>query len=424
MELPLIWETCNSACSERVCLCNPSKLSRFYARLLYQIHRNLIQLLKPRLMLLYVIGSIAKDEVSCFTIKRNNDNGVLFISDLDLIAFTDLVSYIKCRLTHCDRIGVTYAEALRSLGIETHVSIAITSLKLYKLLRFLKFNTINFYEMRKAFCHEFLGLCVVNKGKNREPSTIIDVDDALDLVVSSIADYIYLVTNHPSEIEALYTITKRILSLFYALDLVLGFKPRSFTEASLIAIDNLEKMRRFIDESDLKILKAVVTCRRSLGAQRPLQCMDASHSEEICESERLLESFYDVFEKYAERILWYFIEIKTLHTACTHSIEIEGCGAAVVAEVYKRLRKLNLTRAFVVPIYLLGSLLARKHKQGLVLKMRALLKHKLILQDYLRYLILKFFALIRLKGRNEVLRSHRLRELGFYLASLWYKYML
>jgi len=377
---------------------------------------------------LYVIGSIAKDEAICFAIKRNNNNKILFISDLDLIVFTDLISYIKCRLTRCNRIGATYAEALRSLDIETHVSITITSLKLFRFLRLLKFNTINLYEMRKASCDKSLGTCVVDKGKeNGEPSAIIDIDDALDLVVSSIADYIYLIANHPSEIEALYTITKRISSLFYALDLALGLKPRSFTEAPLVAIDNLEKMRGFIGESDLRTLKAAVACRRSLGTQRSLQRMDASYSEEICKSERgerLLESFYDAFEKYAERILRYFIEIKTLHTTRTHSIEIEGRGTVAVAEVYKRLRKLNLTQAFVVPIYMLNSLLAREHKQELVLKAYALLKHKLTLQDLLRYLILKFFTLIRLKGRNAVLCSHRLRELGFYLASLWYKYML
>jgi len=423
MRLPFVEETCNSDCNEHIYLCNPSKLSKFYAHLLYQIYRDLIQLLKPRLMLLYVIGSIAKDEASCFIIKRNDNNGVLFISDLDLIVSTDLISYIKCKLTHCDRIGAIYTEALRSFGIETHVSITITSLKLYKFLRFLKFNTINLYEMRKAPCHEFLKICVVDREK-REPSTIIDVNDVFDLVISSIADYIHVVTNHSSETEALYTITKRILSLFYALDLALGFKPQSFTEAPLIIMDNLEKMQRFIDENDLKILKATMTCRKNLDPRCLLQHMNASYSEETCESKRLLDSFYVAFEKYAERILQYFIEIKALHTTRMHSIEIERCGAVAVAEIYKQLRKLDFAQAFIVPIYLLNSLLVRKHKQELALKVYTLLKHKLILQDFLRYLVLKFFTLICLKGRNEVLRSHRLKELGFFIADLWYRYML
>jgi len=421
MKLPFVEGTCNSGCNEYIYPCNPSKLSRFYAHLLYQVYRDFIQLLKPRLMLLYVIGSIAKDEASCFMMKRNDNTGVLFISDLDLIVFTDLISYIKCKLTHCDRIGAIYTEALRSFGIETHVSTTITSLKLYKFLKFLKFNTINLYEMRKATCHKFLKICVVDR-KRREPSTIIDVDDALNLVISSIADYIHIVTNHSSETEALYTITKRILSLFYALDLALGFKPQSFTEAPLIVMDNLEKMQRFIDENDLKILKATMTCRRSLDPRCLLQHMNSSYSEETRES--LLDSFYVAFEKYAERILQYFIEIKALHITRMHSIEIERRGAVAIAEIYKQLQKLDFAQTFIVPIYLLNSLLARKHKQELAPKVYALLKHKLILQDFLRYLVLKFFTLIRLKRRNEVLNSHKLKELGFFIADLWYRYML
>lgn len=403
-------------------LCDVSKLKSFYTHLLYQIYEDLVQLLKPKLISLYVIGSIAKDEPSCFRIKNGNDKEALFISDLDLIVLVDLVSFVKCKLMHCDRIGTLYTKALRFLNIETHVSMTVTSLKLYRVLKFLKLNTINLYEMKKVLCYKPLKICGVAK-RRKELSMTIDVDDVLDLVVSSIADYLYVITNDVNETKALYTIIKRILSLFYALDLALGFRPQSFAEAPLIVMNNLEKMHRFVDENDLELLQTIATCRKHSDLQCLLQVMKTSCSERVCEGQSfLLNSLYTIFEKYAVRILWYLIKIKTSHTM--HKHPIDRSEVVAVAEIYKQLRKPNFAQTFITLIDLLNSLLVRKHKRDLALKVYTLFKRELTLYDFLRYLILKFFALILLKGRDEVLRSQRLKKVGSFIANLWYRYML
>jgi len=388
--------------------CNISKVQSLYEYLLLLIYNELTRI-KPRRLFLYVIGSIAKNEISCLELE-NDDAEKLVISDLDLIALTDLISYIKCKLFNCTKIADVITNTLRRKGIETHVSLTLTWPALYKLLRFFKFNTVNFYEMKMVKCSNVSKRCHIIE-KTREP--MINPEDALNLAISSIADYIFVAIDGVCIDEAVYIIGKRILSLLYALELSLGLAPRGFTDAPLVAKSALIDVGIFIREKELELLLNLANFKKNCNLKYLIQAI-RDLGFDVSSKRDLLELLLRLFEKYVINFISYFVPNRPNETMIPFIREYE-----------QKCKLRNLISVLLnVVVSLSKCLILRKNSDENLSGITTMIKYRLRLGDFLRILVLKFFMIVLYRGRSRVLQSPKLRYLGHSIARLWYRYMI
>jgi len=388
--------------------CNIIKIQSFYEKLLFFVYSKLVNI-RSRKLFLYVIGSIAKNEVSCLELENNNVRK-LVISDLDLIVLTDLISFIKCMLFNCTKIADVITNTLRRKGIETHISITLIWPTLYKLLRFFKFNTINFYEMKMVKCLNVSRRCLVID-KVRRPA--INPEDVMNLVISSLADYLLVAVNDTYVDEAVYIIAKRVLSLLYALELSLGLMPKGFTEVPIVAEENFERVSNVIGRNELKLLRIIADFKRNCDLDHLRQSIRDS-GYEIASDNDLLEFLLGLFERYAKKIFSYL----------GHSIDGSNI-LKFIRETEQSRRKRRLMLLLINLITLLpSSLLLQTNKGKNVLELISMFRHRLSLGDFLRLLILKFSAILLYRGRCKALLSPKLKDLGRNIAYLWREYMI
>ncbi len=388
--------------------CNVSKIQRLYEYLLLLVYNELTRV-KPRRLFLYVIGSIAKNEISCLELE-NNDAEKLVISDLDLIALTDLTSFIKCKLLNCTKIADVITNTLRQKGIETHVSLTLTWPALYKLLRFFKFNTVNFYEMKKVKCSNINKRCHIIE-KTKEP--VINLEDALNLVISSIADYIFVAINDVRINEAMYIISKRVLSLLYALELSLGLTPKGFTEVPLVAENNFEIVSNIVERNELKLLYTMANFKRSCDLNYLKQSI-RNLGYNISSDNDLLQFLLKLFERYVRKVLPYF------------GNNINNSNMFKFINEFEQSRKeQKLMTVFLNLLILsLNHLILRGNRCRDVIELIIMFRRKLRLSDFLRILVLKFLTIILYRGRKEVASSTKLKDIGHNIVHLWYEYMI
>ena len=391
--------------------CNKQKLYSFYRLLLSLIYRILISS-RPRKLALYVIGSVAKNEISCIELE-NKDRKKLVISDLDVMVVVDLRSFIKYMFLGYSKIGSTLTNILRSKGLETHISITILSLLPFKVLRNLRFNTINFYEMKRVICYGADTNCHIVESTEKTRKYVINPDDALDLIVSSIADYIFVVTDNVYIKEAVYLTAKRILSLFYALELSLGLTPKGFTEVPVVAENNFEKISNIVGRNELKLLYIIANFKRNCDINYLRQnIMDLGYN--TSSDNDLLQFLLESFERYVRKILLHF------------GRNINNSNIFKFIKEYEKRRKEQKLMSVLLNLMVLLSnrLILRGNGRKDVIELIIMFRHRLRLSDILRILVLKFLAIILFRGRNEVLSSPKLKDIGHNIAHLWHKYMI
>jgi hypothetical protein len=383
-----------------------------YEKILRLIYDELIRI-RPRRLYFLVVGSIAKNEISYLELKKENGR-LLILSDLDLIVLADSISFIKYKLLEYNQITVKIAESLERNGIKTHISLTLMCPRLYKLLNLSKLNTINLYEIKIIKCPKSPKPCqIVEKPKK----VIVSTEDCLNLVISSIADYIFVLVNKVRTKEAIYIISKRILSLFYALELSMGLTPRGFTDVPIIAEKNLEKINNFVGENELKLLYVIANFKKNCDLSYLKQNI-RNLGYNISSDNDLLQLLLDFFENYVKKVLFHFV----LNTSNYNIIEL-------INKFEKRYKRLNYTMMLLYFFVLsLNYLTTRNNKygslSGLIAMLIAILKYKLKLEDLLRILVLKFAVIMIYEGRNKVLSSIKLKNVGLSISNLWYKYMV
>jgi hypothetical protein len=376
-----------------------------YEKLLWLIYDELTKI-KPRRLFLYIIGSLAKNEISYLELKEENGK-LLILSDLDLIVFVDFISFIKYKLLGYNNIAVKITESLRRNGIKTHISLSLISPELYRLLKFFDFNTINLYEMKIIKCSKVSELCqIVEKSRK----VTVRTEDCLNLVISSIADYIFVSINNVHAKEAIYILSKRILSLFYALELSMGLTPKGFTDVPTIAEKNSEKINGFIDEDELKLLYIIANFKKNCDLNY-LKQSTRNLGYNISSDNDLLQLLLDFFENYVKKVLFYFV------------LNTNNCSIVkLIKKFEKNYRRLNHAVVFIY--FFFNYFTTRNKKYESIPDLTVVLKYKLKLEDLLRILVLKFAVIMIYEGRNKVLSSTRLKDIGLSISNLWYKYMV
>ena len=231
--------------------------------------------------------------------------------------------------------------------------------------------------------------------------------------MSSIADYIFVITNNVYTKEAIYLIVKRILSLLYALELSLGLTPKGFTDVPLVAENNFEKVSNIVGRNELKLLYIIANFKRNCDLNYLRQNIrDLGYN--ISSDNDLLQFLLGLFERYVRKILSHF----------GHSI---GNG-----NIFKLIKEYEQKRKEQKPISILlnlmtllpNRLILRDNRHRGIIELFIIFRHKLRLGDFLRILVLKFSAILLYRGRDEVISSPKLKDIGHNIAHLWHEYMI
>ena len=365
--------------------------------------------LKPRKAILYTIGSIAKGEPSCMRMCDDLGGCSIIVSDLDLLVLTDILTYLNCKLLQYRHYTKKLETLFLKRGMDLHISFALVPLLMYRI-EILRFNTIDLYELATVICDEDKQTCEIRR---KERFIDVNVYDLLDLAISSFVDVLSVILKLNNEIDAksIYVLSKRILTLLYCIELYLGLRPRSFSETPLIATINFEKLNKFIDENDLKLLNLLSKIKSYSKCQEVAEVSQINVEELIRLYIKLLRGFLigisndlGVFDGLA-----LFTRIKDVKTL-------------------PRKKLIPFVALLVVPYVVLyvTALLSRKDNSD-VSRLRdelaVVIRYRMRLADLLRLLALKYLVVLLIGDLQRIVRNANLVNAGLKIVSLWNKYM-
>jgi hypothetical protein len=376
--------------------CRKLQLRELYGKILWAI-RILFELIGLRNIAIYVIGSLAKNEEYCI-----ENNKYIKISDLDLIVFADTISFVKCVLLNCHRYVFRYLSHLLSQkNIRTHISVTFLPYLLYRI-GFLKPNTIDIYEAKPIVCFRNEKKCFILETRS---NIMIDPYDTLNLVISSMADYlaILLKWDRVNTNEVLYTLAKRVLTVLYALELYMGLNPPSFIETPSLA-----ERFKLIDDKDLPLLEicSKIKSDKTGGVY--------SRYAFVITTQALL----DLFEKYTRRFLLHFSKNMPNIANSTQLILMLHKKWALSWKMY------FAYVALYSMLYFTSKCLKRNYSRAVLEKLIVLLRYRMKIEDLLRLLILYHMLKVLADGRERIGKDPLFRLATAKLVKYWYKYMV
>jgi hypothetical protein len=357
--------------------------------------RILFKFVGLRNIAIYVIGSLAKNEEYCI------ENEYIEISDLDLIVFADTTSFVKCVLLDCHKYASRYLSRLLSQkNIRTHISVTFLPYLLYRI-GFLKPNTIYLYEAKPIVCFRNERKCFIVETRS---NIMIDPYDTLNLVISSMADYlaILLKWDQVDTNEVLYTLAKRVLSVLYALELYMGLNPPSFIEAPSLA-----ERFKLIDE-DLPLLRICSKIKSDKTGG-----MYSRYAPMIT-----TQALLDLFEKYTRMFLSHFSK---------NMPNIANSTQLILMLRKKWTLSWKTYFAYVVlysTLYFASKCLKRNYSRTVLEKLVILLHYRMKIEDLLRLLILYHMLKVLTNGREGIGRDPLFKLATAKLVEYWYKYMV
>jgi hypothetical protein len=375
--------------------CGKLQLRELYGKILWAI-RILFEFIGLRNIAIYAIGSLAKNEEYCI------ENEYIEISDLDLIVFADTTSFVKCVLLDCHKYASRYlSRFLSQKNIRTNISVSFLPYLLYRI-GFLKPNTIDLYEAKSIVCFRNEKKCFSLETRS---NIMIDPYDTLNLVISSMADYlaILLKWNQVNTNEVLYTLAKRVLSVLYALELYIGLNPSSFIEAPSLA-----ERFKLIDGEDLPLLEicSKIKSDKTGGVH--------SRYASVITTQALL----DLFEKYTRMFLLHFSKNMPNIANSTQLILMLRKRWALSWKTY------FVYVVFYSMLYFASKCLKRNYSRAVLEKLVVLLHYRMKIEDLLRLLILYYMLKVLADGRGRIGRDPLFRLAVAKLVEYWYKYMV
>lgn len=270
---------------------------------------------------------------------------------------------------------------------------------LYRL-GFCKLNTVDLYEAKPVICLENEKRCSILRSQR---ITSIDRYDILNLVISSIADYLAVLLKQMSLSKALYTIAKRVLTVLYALELYEGLNPPSFIEAPRFA----EKVK-IVSRADLPLLEICARIKSNKTGDTYSQY--ASHT--------FIRVLTSLFEKYAYVFLSHFSRSEL-------SVENLAEIITLLRKKYKLSWKAYLAHIFIyLLLYFVSKCSTRDRSRKILTRLTTLLRYRMKFEDILRLLILGYMLIILNFGKEKINRDPIFKATGVRLVDYWYEYMV
>jgi hypothetical protein len=197
----------------------------------------------------YAIGSFASGE-SCIFIK-NRDK--ICLSDFDGIIDLTPAAYIKYYFNkRFDYLSNSLTDFLKAKGLETHVTLKITCSAMPKFFSFSNPNTVSMYELRSIMGKD-------NPAFYSSPSR----QDIINLVYSSIADFLFIKLDNDNIDEKCYIISKRCLTLLYSLLLFKNIHPKTYRDRAILCEKEFKKLVPILSSEDVEILQILTDFRFS-----------------------------------------------------------------------------------------------------------------------------------------------------------------
>jgi len=303
----------------------------------------------------------------------------------------------------CDRYIEEIEKACFRRNIKLDISFALLPLWIYRVGLF-KVNSIDLYELAPVLCFEGKRVCKVLQKNRLITITNIDKYDLLNLALSSFIDFlsVYLDSERELENNDIYTLSKRILTLLYCAELYLGLKPRSYIEASLIAVANVESLKNIVDKDDIELLNYIVKVKSDV------ECREL-HEVQLLRKENLVA----LYKKLLRRFLKLFFD---------NSDDSVSKLTFVKKEYLIPRGKLLALLFFYVGLYMIEKLV-HEDTSRLRDELIIMIRYKMRLHDFLRMLALKY-AILLLFDECLVIKNPNFRKAGLELVRLWYKYMV
>ena len=350
----------------------------------------------------YVIGSVAKGEPSCIKVWNDRGKRFLVISDLDLVVFTNLLTYFKCILLRCNRYIEELERFFLKKSIEFHISFSPLPLWVYRLGLF-KPNSIDYYELAIITCFEDKRSCKILP---KDRSLNIDKHDILNLAISSFIDFLSVTLKSGDKLNSkdVYILSKRILTLLYCIELYFGLKPQSFSETPLVATMNFEKLKNLVDKSDLKLLNTLSEIKSCNSCQKIDETWLADKSKLVYLYKKLLRRFLTLFSS--------DLGTDNILKRISHIEE----------NFLIPRRKLPFLLFLYIALYSIKKFL-RRDASEIRDELVIMIRYRMRLQDLLRLLALKYAILLLTKDRLAI-KDINLIRVGLELVNTWYKYMV
>jgi predicted nucleotidyltransferase len=342
---------------------------------------------------IYVVGSFSSGEVTFFHDKYSNE---ICMSDIDIIVDVNPFTFLKCHIFNlAQKLSEMLTSKLQLKGVKTHVSISITSFMLFNSLRFLKpQNTVYLYELTPI--EPTLNNYTKKSNISREftPNKL----DSLNLVFSSIADYVFTklkLIEDATIHEKTYTIAKRCLTILYSLMLFNGIYPRTYSMRISFARRYFDKLKNVLSDEDIQILDALVDYKLKGDWNILFQKLSAEHKN-ICE---VFNSLDEYFKELATKVLTYELS-HYIFTDNVHQMTISTSNLINLLEGYRSKAEVVTHKRLLVTMQYLFLFFREKNMEKLKLALNSILLTRLRVDDLLRYVV-GFLFLSVVNGRPK-----------------------
>ena len=331
---------------------------------------------------IFVVGSRAYDEYT--VIDNVNNNREYIVSDLDVFIDLNIRTYLLTFFTPIMfNVNKTIKDRLIKEKIVSNISISFRPLKLGRYLPFFYPNNLYLFEFRPIYVinDKFI---IGNKGFDIIPKDI----DALNLLFSSLADYIYLVSSKKDNVrirEYIYTLSKRCLTVLYCVLIFNKVYSSSYIDRIILAKKKSLLIDYLISTEELKIFELLTKYKIS-GDYKLLNNLVETSSINYVEIYYIVDKF---FKKTALKTLVYGL--------CLDNNINNKINNYLYADVdkllidYKNSRRINFFNSLIFSFLSMFSFLRHKNIYKLKFELYSLMNNRLKPNHLLRYYMGKHF---------------------------------
>lgn len=346
---------------------------------------------------IYAVGSLSSNEV---TVIRNEHSDKIYISDIELIVDVGISTFMICCVKGvAKRLSQELTKILKLRGFKTHVSITITSFALSRLIPSIKPNSVYLYELKRVKL-DSSDFTTFSTDLLIRPSKL----DSLNLVFSSIADYVFAKLNLFENLtihEKCYIVAKRCLTLLYSLMLFNEVYPKSYVSRITLAKEHFKKLSNVLSYSDIEVLEALTYYKLSgnlivLAQKLPTNSRDTNST---------LEFLDRYFEELTKKVLMHELAICVYTKEKLELRRSPDNLATLLGEYKSKIQMPLLKRIVYVMTHTVLAVLCSEERDWKKLKVihYSLLTKGLKIEDLLRYLVsLTFLLVVSGKARNKL----------------------
>ncbi len=339
----------------------------------------------------YAIGSFASGE-ACIFIK-NSDK--ICLSDFDGIIDLTPAAYIKYYFNkRFDYLSNSLTDFLRARGLETHVTLKITCSAMPKIFSFSNPNTVSLYELRSIMGKD-----------NPDFYSIPSRQDIINLVYSSIADFLFIKLDNNNIDEKCYSISKRCLTVLYSLLLFNNIRPKSYRDRAILCEKEFKKLAPTLSIEEVEILQILTNFRFSGDLQVLKRRLSLPTSMDVL---MYLASF---FRNLASKVLLFelsYYNQKQEHDLCFQNKE------------YAKSLKISHINVFCNTLFHTLGCLKNRRMDQLRLLLFSSLHEKMKIDDWVRYCIGMTFVYSTQENSQVLSEEDKIAS----LKKLWLIFMM